>query len=117
MAYSDDLALASARLAALAPYLTQAPTSVVMNLLQAHLSSLADTQTAIANSAANITYTTASGAALAAKAADYNVVPSAGVAAVAEVVFWVDAPAATSITIPAGTIVTVSYTHLTLPTN
>jgi hypothetical protein len=115
LSFSDDLALASARLAALAPYLTQAPTSVMMNLLQAHLSSLSDTQTAITNSAANITYTTASGAALVAKAADYNVTPSAGTAAISDVVFTVQAPPVTSLPIPAGTIVSTAGDGTTAP--
>ena len=105
MAYADDYAVHKARLAALAPYLTQSNTSVVMQLSQAFLSSVADLKVALANSAPNITYTTASGTALAIKAADYNVVPSAGTAATAYVWPYMQTAPTSTQTIPAGSVV------------
>lgn len=113
--FADAQADLQARTLATAPFLTQAQSSVLFAVQNTFLASNAQTLVAIANSAPNITYTTATGQALLNKAADYGVAYNAGLAATANVVFWLQQPAATTITIPAGTIVGTAGGGVTSP--
>ncbi len=115
MSFADDYTAFQTRIAAMAPYITLDNTSVIMILGQAFLSSIADLEVALSQSAPNITYTTAAGTALAIKAQDYGVSPSNGTAATISVVFFTQVAPATTITVPIGTIVGTGGDGVTTP--
>lgn len=114
--FTASQALTIATLQALQPALTTAPTSVVMSLINALLSADGDTNTAIIAQGQNVAYTTAApGAPLQAKAADRNVVPSAGLSATCAVVFFLQVPATETLTFAAGTVVSTGGDGTTTP--
>lgn len=114
-AFSDAQADLQARLLAAAPWLTQSLQSVTFSLMNTFLGTDAQTNVALANSAPNITYTTATGIPLINKAADYGVNYNTGLAATAYVVFYLQSPAVMTQIIPAGTIVSTAGGGITSP--
>lgn len=105
MAFSDDLSRAANRLQANLPQAAVGGSSALYNLLSAFMSSKADTDYLIAQSALNMFLTSATGSALEAKASDYGVSRNLGVASVVTLVFSTQANAVTTVSIPAGAIV------------
>lgn len=88
MSYSTDLAIISQSLAGNQPYLSQAKPSVLMQLIETHLTQDTATQVNNANSSINLTWNTAVGNALVAHANSFGVYLSAGVAATDNVILW-----------------------------
>lgn len=105
MSLADALARFQARAQSNLPQLAVGGTSVAFNLARAFLSDAEDTRYLITQSAPNMAVSTATGAALDAKAADYGITRGPGTYSTGTVIFSVPSGVApVTYTFPAGTV-------------
>jgi hypothetical protein len=114
MSLQDAKARLIARLAPNAPQLALSDGTVLMAVAQALLAEAEDVRSAITAVQPTLFVATASGSDLDARAADYGVLRTPGTAATATVVFKAPAAVPSTVSVPAGTVVTTAGDGITV---